>query len=158
MKLSAHFNLAEFEATSHREYLDSNRVPDGMMGNLRDLVAVLERVRMTLCGEAGRDVPIVILSGYRCPPLNRAVGGSTHSHHMLAAAADWIAPRFGTPLEVCRFLAPRVEALGIGQLIHEYGAWVHLGVLPVKPINRVLTYRTGGMGPLVGIQPDEVTA
>lgn len=32
--------------------------------------------------------PIRIVSGYRCPPHNAAVGGAQDSQHMYAAAAD----------------------------------------------------------------------
>lgn len=33
--------------------------------------------------------PGVISSGYRCPALNRAVGGSTNSAHLVGLAVDW---------------------------------------------------------------------
>jgi uncharacterized protein YcbK (DUF882 family) len=32
--------------------------------------------------------PLVIVSGYRCPPHNRTVGGAPDSQHMYGAAAD----------------------------------------------------------------------
>ena len=32
--------------------------------------------------------PIVVNSGYRCPALNKAVGGATPSQHMSGQAAD----------------------------------------------------------------------
>lgn len=32
--------------------------------------------------------PIVVNSGYRCPALNKAVGGATTSQHMSGQAAD----------------------------------------------------------------------
>ena len=32
--------------------------------------------------------PIHVNSGYRCPALNKAVGGVPHSQHMLGEAAD----------------------------------------------------------------------
>lgn len=32
--------------------------------------------------------PIVVSSGYRCPKLNKAIGGSTTSQHMKGEAAD----------------------------------------------------------------------
>lgn len=42
----------------------------------------LERLR------ARRGRPIVIVSGYRCPPHNLEVGGAPDSQHMYGAAAD----------------------------------------------------------------------
>ena len=32
--------------------------------------------------------PIKVSSGYRCPALNRAIGGATNSQHMKGEAAD----------------------------------------------------------------------
>lgn len=46
------------------------------------LIATLERLRSI----HGR--PITILSGYRCPVHNAAVGGARDSQHMYAAAVD----------------------------------------------------------------------
>lgn len=46
------------------------------------LLAALERLR------AIRGKPIVIVSGYRCPPHNDAVNGARNSQHMYASAVD----------------------------------------------------------------------
>jgi uncharacterized protein YcbK (DUF882 family) len=43
----------------------------------------LENLRYAMGGR-----PIRIVSGYRCPPHNKAVGGAPDSQHMYAAAAD----------------------------------------------------------------------
>ena len=40
------------------------------------------------------DGPIIVNSGYRCPELNRAVGGAQYSYHMKGMAAD-IRPKNG---------------------------------------------------------------
>jgi uncharacterized protein YcbK (DUF882 family) len=47
-----------------------------------ELVALLERIR----AHHGRAVRIV--SGYRCPVHNAAIGGAANSMHMYGAAAD----------------------------------------------------------------------
>lgn len=47
------------------------------------LTAALEQLRERRGGR-----PIVIVSGYRCPPHNLAVGGAPDSQHMYASAAD----------------------------------------------------------------------
>jgi uncharacterized protein YcbK (DUF882 family) len=36
-----------------------------------------------------------VLSGYRCPKLNRLIGGAKNSQHITAQAADIIIPGFG---------------------------------------------------------------
>ena len=43
---------------------------------------VLEPIRNYL------QTPIIITSGYRCPELNKAVGGNPESQHMIGEAAD----------------------------------------------------------------------
>jgi hypothetical protein len=63
--------------------------------------------------------------------LNAAIRGAKNSDHMQAMATDWIAPAFGTSLEIAQALAPYVNELGIGQLINEFpGAkgWVHTSI------------------------------
>lgn len=152
MQLSTHFSLDEFTASQEaaRRGID-NRLPPEFMPAALATAAMLERIRERLSLLAGRDVPMLLSSGYRCPRLNAIVGSSDTSDHLLAAAADWIAPAFGPPLEVCRALAPLVGDLRIGQLIHEYGEWTHTSTrMPAKALNRIITITSAG--PLVGIR------
>ena len=84
MKLTEHFTLEEFERseTARKKRID-NRVPEQYIGRIRDLCDnILEPLRC----HAGK--PVVINSGYRCPELNKAVGGSPSSQHMKGEAAD----------------------------------------------------------------------
>ena len=67
-KLTAHFALEELAVTSHREI--DNRPPPDVVGTLRNTAARMEAVRHLL----GERV-ISVSSGYRCPELNRLVGG-----------------------------------------------------------------------------------
>lgn len=46
------------------------------------LVDVLQRMRTSM------GAPLVIVSGYRCPAYNRAVGGVLKSEHLTGNAAD----------------------------------------------------------------------
>lgn len=132
MKLTEHFYLSEIVATQHRHI--NNDLPEAFMPNARRLAATLERVRLIL------GAPVLISSGYRCAALNKAVGGSHNSDHLKALAADFTAPGFGSPYHVCLALLPKLDDLGIGQLIHEFGRWVHIGIGPsTSPINRMLT-------------------
>ncbi len=72
--------------------------------------------------------PMLISSGYRCPALNRAVGGSATSAHCVGYAIDFTCPDFGTPRKVTLFLVNALKAHGIAfdQMIFEFGRWVHL--------------------------------
>lgn len=105
------------------------------------MAEVMEKVRTIL-----DDKPILISSGYRCPPLNSAIGGSKNSAHMSGLACDFSCPGFGTPLQICKKLKPYMKELGIDQLIHEYRTWVHLGLSAADmiPRHQALTIDTKG--------------
>jgi zinc D-Ala-D-Ala carboxypeptidase len=136
-QLTRHFSLAEMIAS-----LDNTPAPE-LIPRLIMLAEMLERIRATL------GVPVVITSGYRSPEVNIAVGGATSSDHTRGHAADIVAPRYGTPTEVARTLAPLVSVLGIGQLLLEQVGgkkWVHVSThVPEKKINRVLTITDSGV-------------
>lgn len=143
MKLSAHFTLAELTASKTAEMLGIDNMPPAeMLPRLVRVAEMLERVRSTL------DAPVIVTSGFRCPTLNRAVGGVTSSDHAQGHAADIVAPGYGTPYEIARLLAPLVSTLGIGQLILEGvkgKQWVHLSThTPERPVNRVITITDAG--------------
>ena len=143
MQLTQHFTLAELTAstTAQRLRLD-NTPPPELMPRLVRTAEMLERIRSTL------GVPVVVTSGYRSRAVNAAVGGVTSSDHAQGHAADIVAPRYGTPLQIARALAPLVDVLGIGQLIYErFGStsWVHVSTrVPDKRVNRVITITSAG--------------
>ena len=142
-QLTAHFSLAELTETSHRTL--GNTCPPELLPNLVDAAAMLERVRAALTAYKGFEVAIYVTSGYRSPAVNAAVGGSPHSDHIRAWAVDFKAPDFGTPYQVATFLAPRINELGIGQLILEFDRWVHVSIKrPDKQVNSIITYRVAG--------------
>lgn len=83
--ISNHFSYEEFERSSKaRELAIDNRIPsDKIRFALRILVLnLLQPLRDCL------KRPLVVASGYRCPALNRTVGGSMSSQHMKGEAAD----------------------------------------------------------------------
>lgn len=130
MNLSTHFTLAELTASQMavRRGID-NKPPGDIIKNLEHLALGLEGVR-TLLG-----CPLIINSGYRSPALNTAVGGARDSQHKLGLAADFIAPGFGTPVQVARAIA--ASGLKFDQLICE-GTWVHVS-FTADPRRQVLT-------------------
>lgn len=74
--------------------------------------------------------PIVVTSGYRCPALNKAVGGSPTSDHMKGCAADV----HGTPntKEENKRLFYLAQSINIEwkQLIDEKNfSWVHISYM-----------------------------
>ena len=87
--------------------------------------------------------------------INTARGGQKKSDHMKMMAIDFVAPKFGSPYEIAKYLTTHLDALDIGQLIFEgIGAarWVHISRQhPEKLVNRVITISEAGTQ--VGIQP-----
>ena len=84
MKLTEHFTLSEFvrSETATNKNIDNMPTPD-VVDNLRNLCSnVLEPARLAF------GSPIYITSGYRCPALNKAVGGKPTSQHLRGEAAD----------------------------------------------------------------------
>jgi len=154
MNLSSHFTLDEFcrSETAVRRGI-SNDLPAELLAAARATATMLEGIRSKLSALAGRDVPMSISSGYRCIVLNRAIGSSDSSDHVRAQAADWTAPAFGSPTDICEALAPYVSGLGIGQLINEYPdrhGWIHTSTrTPDKAVNRIITIT--GRGTSVGV-------
>jgi len=149
--LAPAFSLAEFERSSTATRLQiDNRVPLELLPNARETCALLQRIRDHLSAHFKRDCPLILSSGYRCLLLNRAVGSKDDSDHIRARAADWRVLRaFGSPTDICRLLAPRVDELQIGQLIDEYpdtgDGWVHTSThVPAKAFNRVITITHAG--------------
>ena len=153
MQLSPHFTLDEFtdSATAFRMEID-NDLPIGLHESARATAALMEAVRGHLSSIAGRPVPIVLTSGYRCLKLNRAIGSSDSSDHIKASAVDFKAPSFGNARAVCMALVPVFDALRIGQLILEHESWTHISTrTPDKIINRILTIdKTGAFAGIRG--------
>jgi zinc D-Ala-D-Ala carboxypeptidase len=137
-KLTENFSWEEVTITQHRGV--SNELPVECVPAVKFVAAKMEQVRGIL------GTPILISSWYRSPALNKAVRGSRNSDHLLAAAVDFISPKYGTPLAVARKLQKAALVLGFKQLIYEH-SWVHISfdVTPgAVPRNEVLTLLEDG--------------
>jgi hypothetical protein len=135
-QLSPHFHLSEFTQSQTAVRLGLRNEPLSLqIANLRRVALVLEQVRRAL-----GDVPILVSSGFRTPELNRLVRGAKTSAHQDGRAADFTAPAFGSPREICQCLID--QDVVCDQLIWE-GTWVHLGIasLNAAPRREVLTAR-----------------
>jgi zinc D-Ala-D-Ala carboxypeptidase len=141
-KLTEHFTLEEMTASQTASRMGINNVPpEGSQErkNLQRTAELMEKVRIVL-GEK----PVLISSGYRCPQVNAACGGSSTSAHMSGLAVDFTCPGFGTPRDICHALQPLMKDLGIDQLIYEYESWVHLGLSASDPRYMAMTIDNGG--------------
>ena len=93
----------------------------------------------------------MIKRGYRSPALNAVIGGSRNSDHMRGLAADFICPGFGVPYAACK--AIEHSDLEFKQLIHEFGAWVHVafGATPDEQWRDLRTICSKSSGYVKGI-------
>ncbi|MCM1503908.1 MAG: D-Ala-D-Ala carboxypeptidase family metallohydrolase [Muribaculum sp.] len=115
----SHFTVNELtrSTTASRMHID-NTPPPEMVDNIHRLIDhVLDPARR----ELGR--PVYVNSGYRCPELNRAVGGVPKSYHLQGRAADL---NTGS-LEGNRHLWQILQKLPHVELIWEGGGtWIHV--------------------------------
>ena len=137
MNLSNSFTLEAltFSETAIRKDLD-NTPNDEQISNLTELAQALERVVYLL------GYPIHISSAFRSTKVNSAVGGSPTSAHMEGYAADFTCQAFGSPLEVCKYIAQ--SGIDFDQCIVEGGAWCHLSIDPRMRRETLTATFTGG--------------
>ena len=118
-----YFTIAELikSETADKKAID-NRLPKELLPNAQALVDnVLDPLREAY------GKPITVTSGYRCPALNKAVGGSKTSDHMNGCAADIVGTP-NTPKENKRLFNLIQELkLPFDQVIDEENfSWVHV--------------------------------
>lgn len=149
MKLAPHFSLAEMTRSDVAERrpdlkILQERPSAEVIGRLTYLCeTVLEPLRLLV------GYPIRITSGFRCLEVNRQVGGSATSQHVLGEAADveiddaWLQTPHGVQLQVEAIaafgeaargwsangilfatVACRLEHFDVDQVIHEFGAGI----------------------------------
>ncbi|MFN4328285.1 MAG: D-Ala-D-Ala carboxypeptidase family metallohydrolase [Limnobacter sp.] len=83
MRLSKNFTLAEVIESQTGERNGIDNTPDA--SSLANLQFLFENLVQPIRDKFG---PTIISSGYRCPKLNRAIGGALNSQHVLGQAAD----------------------------------------------------------------------
>ena len=87
-KLTEHFTLGEMTKTSSKTK-DGNIPSHVAIENLKRLCGWLEMLREVWNERYGEgNDPIIINSGYRSWEVNKRVGGSSTSNHLVGCAAD----------------------------------------------------------------------
>lgn len=128
-----YFSFQEMERSDTAvRYAIDNSIPEKLKDNVARLVDnVLDPLREAW----GR--PLTVSSGYRCPALNRAVGGSATSHHMDGMAADITT---GNKVDNRRLFQLIINLkLPFTQLIDERDfRWVHVSYDPENVKRQVL--------------------
>ena len=130
MKLTENFKLSEFEKSeiAEREGID-NSIPFELRGHAFRLAEWLQILRARLEAFYGRQIPLVVSSGYRSRALNdhEDVQGSDTSAHCFCLAADIKAIGLSAT-ELWQFIRDHMKDIGYDQNIEEHGAWVHVGL------------------------------
>ena len=125
MKLTAHFTFEELTKTDIADLQAKNRrQAETLKGKLIRLAEWAEEIRSAL-----GNVPMIILSGYRCGKLNERVGGSATSQHTKAEAIDFRPA--GMEAEAAFRKLAESRAVSFGQLILEKRGgrpFLHIGM------------------------------
>ncbi len=110
-----HFTLDMFNCHD----ANNTRCPEEYWVNLQNLMNDLEDIMM-LCGGA----QITIVSGYRTPEYNAAIGNTTtNSQHLFGKAADIRVAGY-TPAQVFAIL----ETYNYNTGMHQYGTYCHYDI------------------------------
>ena len=131
--LTKHFTLEEFSFSSTAKSRGiNNTVPLQYIPSLRNLCeVVLEPLREQV------KEPVIISSGYRCPALNKAVGGTNTSQHMKGEACDIY---MEDKEKLRKWFAILMDG-DFDQLISERNrrtghCWIHVSCKPDTSLNR----------------------
>ena len=84
MKLSANFSLSELTKSETGTRNGISNTPSPLV--IEKLQALTDNILQPLRDKFG---PVIVTSGYRSPEINKAIGGSTASHHCFGYAADF---------------------------------------------------------------------
>lgn len=127
-----YFTIKELTKSSTAEAKGIDNTPTQEVE--RNLTALVDNILDPLRAIYGK--PITVNSGYRCPELNRAVGGSATSDHVKGFAADITA---GSKEENERLFNIIKHNFHFSQLIDEKNfSWVHVSYNPNNLKNQTL--------------------
>lgn len=136
MKLSTNFTLSELiesETARKLNITEQFNPPEYIINNLTQFC---HRVLQPLRDRLNR--PIQISSGYRCPKLNKAVGGVADSAHTSGMAADI---DYNTQAEAIQIVEALI-AIGVKRIgLHK--SFIHADTDPNKPSPAIWNYGKG---------------
>lgn len=119
-----YFTIKELSASTKARKMGIDNTPTAEA--VANLTALVEAVLDPLRNRYGH--PIHVSSGYRCPRLNKSVGGEKTSQHMTGEAADIYVTN---PKDKAMLFSLIYYLLPFDQLIWEKGtdeapAWIHV--------------------------------
>lgn len=136
MKLSQNFSLKELTHSSTANYNKVDNTPGRL--ELENLKKLCHDILQPIRNKWGDS--IFVNSGYRNPILNRLVGGSTTSQHILGQAVDITVGSKSSNKKLFDLIVGMIERkeITVGQLISEKDySWIHIS-LPYKKVNQIL--------------------
>ena len=117
--MNLNFSISELCKSDKAKQNGINNTPNlACVDNMLNLIFYcLQPVRNLL------NKPVIISSGFRCPELNKLVGGATNSQHLHGKAADFKVQGMTIQQTINFILKSNIE---YDQLINEYDKWVHI--------------------------------
>lgn len=127
-RLTRNFKLSEFtySETAIRHGLD-NGLPAEYIPRAINMARWLQTFRDRLCLTYGKDMPIVISSGFRAPKVNKKVGGVKNSDHTKMLAVDFHVVGL-TVAQTQRDIMELMQDCPYDQCIDEFSGWIHLAL------------------------------
>ena len=137
MTTKSYFTIAELCASDTAKKYGINNFPDAtILSHLQQLIYFLNPLR-----EAWGSA-IKVTSGYRCDKLNRFVGGSKTSSHLIGYGVDLI-PANGKMDDFKKFIVDYMKNKMFDQCIIEKSGkteWVHIGLYNLKGQQRRMIF------------------
>ena len=130
-----YFTIAEMTRsdTADKQGID-NRLPKDLLPNVENLI---DKVLDPLRSWYGR--PVYVNSGYRCPELNRAVGGVGTSYHLTGCAADIDVYSRTENQKLFDYIRERLPYTEVG--LEGGGRWVHVALVPGREEEKQVFYQ-----------------
>lgn len=110
-----------------------NRLPKEYLPNVHGLINhVLDPLREWY------GKPIYVNSGYRCPELNKAVGGVENSYHLTGCAADIDARSYEENKKLFEYIRENLPFTEVGW--EGGGRWIHVALVPGRESEKEVFY------------------
>lgn len=110
-----------------------NRIPKDLLPNVQGLINnVLDPLREWY------GKPIYVNSGYRCPELNKAVGGVENSFHVSGCAADIDARNYEENKKLFDYIKNNLPFTEVGW--EGGGRWIHIALVPGRENEKEVFY------------------
>lgn len=110
-----------------------NRLPKEYLQNVQGLINhVLDPLREWY------GKPIYVNSGYRCPELNKVVGGVENSYHVSGCAADIDARSYEENKKLFDYIRENLPFTEVGW--EGGGRWIHVALVPGRENEKEVFY------------------